>query len=313
MHWRRLSLLATVGLVVLRIAVAEEATNKAVAFKHGHDSVAIEIGGRPFATYVYRDPEILRPYFAHVRTPSGLPVTRNHPPVAGNDATDHATFHPGLWLAFGDISGADFWRNKAQVEHVEFVESPQADLQGGHFVSRHRYRAGDRTVCEELCRIDIRPLASGTVIAWESRFSGPEPFAFGDQEEMGLGVRMATPLTVKGGGEILNSRGQKNERQVWGQTADWCDYHGTIEGQPAGVMLIGHPGNVRPCWFHARDYGVLVANPFGRRAFTKGDESKIEVRPGEPLRWRFAALVHSGVFDPAAAYQEWLTSATPKK
>jgi hypothetical protein len=38
---------------------------------------------------------------------------------------------------------------------------------------------------------------------------------------------------------------------------------------------------------HARDYGVLVANPFGRNAFTKGEVSRLEVRPGEKLRLRF--------------------------
>ena len=31
------------------------------------------------------------------------------------DLDDHPTMHPGLWLAFGDINGADFWRNKGRV------------------------------------------------------------------------------------------------------------------------------------------------------------------------------------------------------
>ena len=70
------------------------------------------IGGEPAATYVYRDETITRPYFAHVHAPGGMPLTRNHPPIAGTDPTDHAALHPGLWLAFGDLSGADDWRNR---------------------------------------------------------------------------------------------------------------------------------------------------------------------------------------------------------
>jgi hypothetical protein len=60
--------------------------------------------------------------------------------------------------------------------------------------------------------------------------------------------------------------------------------------------------NFRPSWFHARDYGLFVANPFGRQAFRKGEPSRVEVKPGETFRLRFAVLLHSGEVDLAAAY-----------
>jgi hypothetical protein len=63
--------------------------------------------GRRLADYVFANPEILRPYFQNVRAPSGAQVTRTHSPGTG-DAADHATMHPGVWLAFGDINGEDF-------------------------------------------------------------------------------------------------------------------------------------------------------------------------------------------------------------
>jgi hypothetical protein len=50
-----------------------------------------------------------------LRAPSGVAVTRHHPPIAGSDATDHDTMHPGVWLAFGDLNAQDFWRNKARI------------------------------------------------------------------------------------------------------------------------------------------------------------------------------------------------------
>ena len=90
---------------------------------------------------------ILRPYFCNVHAPGGIQVTRNHPPVAGQDATDHDTMHPGLWLAFGDINGQDFWRNKGRIEHVRFTEPPKveewaAHLRHGEPPARHRRQAG---------------------------------------------------------------------------------------------------------------------------------------------------------------------------
>jgi hypothetical protein len=290
------------------VARPDSAEPLAVRFTQEKDALHIRIGDKPFATYVFRDGKVLRPYFAHVHAPSGKQVTRNHPPVEGKDATDHATMHPGLWLAFGDLDGADFWRNKARVQHVGFVEKPTADKDGGRFVVRNRYVSGERTICEEVCRIHLRVRTTGYRIDWTSEFTGPEEFSFGDQEEMGLGVRVATALTVKHGGRILNSDGLQNQKGVWGKQADWCDYGGVLDGQPVGVTLMPDPKNFRRCWFHARDYGVFVANPFGQHAFTRGAKSKIVVRKGETFRLRFGVLIHSGNVDLAAAYREWLAN-----
>jgi hypothetical protein len=226
----------------------------------------------------------------------------------GRDATDHATMHPGLWLAFGDISGADFWRNKGVVRHAGFVEEPVADAQGGRFAVRNLYVSEGTTLCEEVCRIRIGVTPHGTRIDWRSEFSGPETFAFGDQEEMGLGVRMATDLTVTKGGVITDGDGRRDEPQVWGQQADWCDY----SGKGGGIILIPDPANFRRSWFHVRDYGLMVANPFGRRAFTRVDPSRVVVPKGETLTLGFGVLVHDGDVDRQAVYRDFLKSVTER-
>ena len=197
-----------------------------IKFERGKDQLSIRIGGKQFATYVWNDPTVKRPYFAHIRSPKGFQVTRNYPPVEGTDATDHATMHPGLWLAFGDISGTDFRRNKGVVQHAGIVDEPVGDPHGGRFAVRNMYVFNGRTICEEVCRIRIKVTPHGNLIEWESIFSGAEAFTFGDQEEMGLGVRVATGMTVNKGGMITSSDGRTNEKQVWGRQADWCDYSG---------------------------------------------------------------------------------------
>ena len=80
-----------------------------------------------------------------------------------------------------------------------------------------------------------------------------------------------------------------------------------------GMTIFCHPGNFRPSWFHARDYGLLVANPFGRRAFGKGGASKVIIKPGETFRLRYGVLLHAGTEgsrpDLEAAYADFIELA----
>ena len=263
-----------------------------------------------FATYSYRDPQISRPYFANIVVPGGIKVTRNHPPAAG-DADDHRDLHPGLWLAFGDISGNDYWRLRAPVKHLRFVERPTVAGSELRFAVENAYlsQTASSVVCQEVCRYQLRASEQGVLLRWDSTFrSDRDDFTFGDQEEMGLGVRLATPIAVRSlqGGRILDSEGRRNEQETWGKQAEWCDYSGTISGVFAGVLLMPSPDNFRQSWYHSRDYGFVAANPFGRQAFTKGEPSRVVVKRGDDFHLRYAVFIHwsstAAGFDPAAVY-----------
>jgi hypothetical protein len=277
------------------------------------DCVRITDGGQPVATYVFRDDKVWRPYFANVRAPGGIQVTRNHPPVPNVDAMDHDAMHPGVWLAFGDVSGYDFWRNKARVVHRRFVEPPAVRDGQVTFTAENRFQtaSGDE-VCQQTSRLTLAARPAGYLLLWDATFGSEQrEIVFGDQEEMGLGVRVATPITVKQGGTILDAMGRRNEREVWGNAADWCDYSGIIDGRLVGITTMCDPGNFRPSWLHARDYGALVVNPFGQQAFGKGPASKVVVKPGESFRLRYGVLLHAGLPDAApdlkAAYADFLS------
>ena len=272
------------------------------------DRLVIAHSGQPVAEFVFRDEKILRPYFANVHAPGGLKATRNHPPIAGEDATDHDTMHPGLWLAFGDISGADFWRNKGRIEHVRFTETPA--VRDGHltFATESRLRTAEgRTLCALTNRFTLAARTNAWLLVWDATFRSEDgEFTFGDQEEMGFGARVATAITEKNGGVITSSTGLRTAKNTWGQAAEWCDYSGTVDGKPIGITLLSDPKNLRPSWWHNRDYGVFVANPFGRAAMKQGEKSAVTVTPGGNFRLRFGALIHAGTeFNPATAYREF--------
>jgi len=296
----------------LRFVVGGETSDPPhVDFRTATDSVIVIVDGQPIATYVYEDKKIPRPYFAHVKAPGGIQVTRNHPPVEGVDRTDHDTMHPGIWMAFGDLDGADIWRNKARVVQEEFIEKPTGGPGRGAFAVRRRYERGDGTpICHEVFRFTLLVRPFGYLLLWDSTFSAEKEFYFGDQEEMGLGMRVTTPISVQKGGRMLDSAGRRNEREIWGNTADWCDYGGTVDGQHIGMTLMCHPGNFRPCWLHSRDYGFVAANPFGRQAFRKGNSSRVFVKPGEQFRLRFGVLIHADPEDQPpdlkAAYADYV-------
>jgi hypothetical protein len=315
---------AIVALIAFN-TVATSHAEPAVEFASGDGKVTITIDGNPFAVYCYKDEKITRPYFAHVRAPSGVQVTRNHPPVEGQDITDHDTLHPGIWMSFGDISGSDYWRLKARERQAEFVDEPRGGPAMGTFAVRNEYLDQldpSKVVCNEIARYTFLVRPAGYLLLWDSIFSGDRQFYFGDQEEMGLGFRIATRLRVgskakdkvpPGNGTIQDSEGRRNEKQIWGNAAKWCDFSGTMAGERLGIAIFAHPGNLLPSWFHARDYGLLVANEFGRKAFRKGEASKVVVGPGEKLQIRYGLLIHSSLSgnqpDLAAAYEDYLAQA----
>ena len=121
---------------------------------------------------------------------------------------------------------------------------------------------------------------------------------------MGFGARVATPLTEKNGGVILSSVGKRTARATWGQSAAWCDYSGRLGDNHVGITLMSSPDNFRKSWWHNRNYGVFVANPFGRKAMKQGEVSSISVLPDNSLRMTFGAFIHDHQkFDEAAEYE----------
>lgn len=321
-------LILCLGIVVCCSASSRAGDHTAVVIESQKGSLNISVGGHPFAEFVWQDPEIPRPYFTNLCAPGGIQVSRNYPPDPEKDVADHPHYHPGLWMAFGDISGADFWRNKASIQMVPGSLELLRNGELGGFLAKFQYfdevpkseSAG--LVCEETLACRVIALPEGILLDWVSEFSSEKPFYFGDQEEMGLGVRVATEMRAEtseqkdrgnidsGNGKIVNAEGLENGAQVWGKASNWCDYRGQVEGKNVGITLLSHPENFRPSWIHARDYGLLVANAFGRKAFRHGEASRVDVKPGDTFRLRYGVFVYTNsdgaTPDLDSIYQEYI-------
>jgi len=292
-QWSR-NLILT-GMFAGFVGCAGNNNQEVVEFQQKPGKLFISINGKPFATYVYEDSLTTRPYFSQVNTPCGIQVTRNHPPQA-DDPQDHSTYHPGIWMSFGDINGNDYWRLKERVEHEMFVEQPEGGVGKGTFTVRNFYMNsnGKERVLAELVKYTILVRPSGYLLVVNSTFSSEEnEFTFGDQEEMGLGIRVNTRITVQyGQGKITNAEGMKNGAETWGKASNWIDYSGKIDDKYIGMAIMPDPGNFRPSWFHARDYGYIAANPFGRQSMKQGEKSAVTIKKGENFSLGFGILVY---------------------
>jgi len=153
------------------------------------------------------------------------------------------------------------------------------------FTVVNRYESPEgKPVCRLECRYQFIADADGYQLIVDCKFTSDQPLTFGVQEEMGLGVRVPTALTVKSGsGAIIDSNGGQNERGTWGKVGSWWDYHGKLEGKYVGMMVMSSPSNGE-VWSHSRDYGVLVANPVRGKA--------VKVKAGETYRLTFGVQVH---------------------
>ena len=272
------------------------------------DRLHISLDGKPIVDFVFQDKQILRPYFANARLVNGLQVTRNHPPIQGVDAVDHDTMHPGLWLGAGDINGQDFWRNKASIEHIRFVDLPKLEEGRLQFATECQMKSeSGEPVCSLTNQIMLIARPNGWTLKWTAIFQADHgPIVFGDQEEMGFGARMATSFTEKSGGIIRSSTGRKTAKETWGQPSKWCDYSGSGP-QSGGIMLMASENNFRESWWHNRDYGVFVANPFGREAMKQGARSALTVEQGDTLTVTFGAYIHDQQpFDPEVEFSKLL-------
>ena len=97
-------------------------------------------------------------------------------------------------------------------------------------------------------------------------------------------------------GNSINSEGVEG-KAMWGKRAKWVDYWAPIDGNTVGVAIMDHPSNPRhPTWWHARDYGLIAANPFGIHDFEKKPKGTgdMVIANGESKTFRYRFLFHRG-------------------
>jgi hypothetical protein len=185
--------------------------------------------------------------------------------------------------------------------------------------------ADDKKTCEDERTLLFGTRANGDRwIDFSVKLTASEgEIVLGDTKEGTFGVRVADSLrvTARPPGRIVNSRGQVNN-DAWGMPAEWVDNSATLAGEVVGIAILSHPTNLRPaCRWHARDYGLLSANPFGEREFLaearrlrgpdEPEQGQRAIAPGTSLTLRYRVLLHRGDAEAAGvaeAFREFAAS-----
>jgi hypothetical protein len=282
---------------------------------HGTDPIEIVYGGRLVTKY-HAGYEEGKPYFYPIMGPSGENMTRHWPmnETFKDEETDHPG-HRGMWYGIADVNGYNFWHPvgegaaKGKVDGVIRHKGMNGVMvQGPTITIRTKsdwLDAADpvKRICSDEREFTFFYREDGSLVLdlTLKLIADAGDVTIGEEEEAAWAIRMIPTLRLAGKvakGSIVNSEGLKNG-EVWGKRAAWVDYYGPDRaGNPVGIAMLDHPTNFRhPTWWHARDYGLLTANPFGEGKFEKAaaEGAGGHVIPnGEALIFRYRTIFHEG-------------------
>ncbi|MBC8330256.1 MAG: PmoA family protein [Planctomycetes bacterium] len=282
-----------------------------VAVLEREDHVRIEVGDQLFTEYRFADGP--RAFFHPVLASDGRAMTRGYPMAwREGEAKDHP-HHQSLWFAHGSVNGVDFWHDPNAEMRLLKIEDVFSRSGLGGFTAVHDWIAPDgSTVLHDRRVFRFHAGAAGEGVAagerwidWDLRLTAPAnaPVRFGDTKEGTMAFRVAASMRVDGEvatGRLVNAAGQKDGR-AWGKRSPWLLANGLLDGRPAAVAILEHPRNFRfPTWWHAREYGLLAANPFGAHDFegAPAGAGDFELAAGETLRLRYRFVLAAGELAP---------------
>lgn len=267
----------------------------------------VTLDGELVTEYVYQGER--KPILYPVIGPGGIPMTRNYPmkEVEG-EAKDHP-HHRSLWYTHGRVNGVDFWDERSGTGKTvhEAFDKVEAGKDQATIVARNRWVAPDgKVVLTDTRTIRIHAAPDARILDYDITLHASEgPVVFGDTKEGTMGIRTHPALRLRNderrgvksaNGKAVNSEGVGG-REVWGKRAKWVDYWGDIDGKTLGVAIFDHPSNPRhPTWWHAREYGLIAANPFGIHDFEKkpAGTGDMTIPGGESRTFRYRFILHEG-------------------
>jgi len=286
-----------------------------VELKHVRNQVDVIIGGKPFTTY-YLSADTAKPYLMPLRTSSGVVISRNFPEgndVSGADARD-SSFEPHqrpLYFGHGNVDGLDFWSEPAfdhffsdhgrqAYGHMTLKSLEELKEDQNQATVRARFSLLDpheREIAQQTQAFTFRGDERTRTIDCEFiLYATAGPLVLGDTKEGTFGIRLNSELSAPHD-HMLNSQGGRGERAIWGKPAVWVSYAGVVSGKPVGIAVFDSPSSFRhPTPWHARGYGLLAANPFALREYTKdrNQDGSWTIPEGQSLAFRYRVLIYDG-------------------
>lgn len=261
---------------------------------------AVEIGGKPFTAYCYGPEFADKPVFYPVVSPNGARVNREFPMVPGvaGETTDHP-HHQSAFFAYDETNGINFWNPDKSGRRILHKD---AKVDGSTLTAQTSWRdPKDQVVLDELKRVTFGGAADVFWMDHDITLTASNvPVTMGDTKEGAFAIRLNDTLKEAGGsGRYINAEGRETAANVWGKTSAWVAIRGAVKDKDGDkdvtVAIFADPKSFNsPPYWHARDYGLFAANPFGRNGYDPSQPKRITtLKVGDTVHLRYRLAVYS--------------------
>ena len=261
------------------------AQTKIVAQKF-NSKIDVLINNNLFTSYILSQDEKY-PFFFPVNGPSNASVTSMR-----NANYPH---HSSLFFGCDKVNGGNYWQEG--LERGQIVSIRADVIESGN----------DKVIIENEC-IWRRPNANAPIkdtrkITITAPSKEIYQIDFDVTLEMLMDViiektnhslfsgRMDADLAVINGGTMINSNGEKGEKETFGKKAAWIDFYGKRGDKQEGMAILQHPSNEwYPAPWFTRDYGFFSPTPM----YWPQNDKETTLKKGQTIKLKYRVLVHSG-------------------
>jgi len=272
-------------ILILSISQTIFAQTKIVAQKF-NSKIDVLINNNLFTSYVLSQDEKY-PFFFPVNGPSNASVTSMR-----NANYPH---HSSLFFGCDKVNGGNYWQEG--LERGQIVSIRADVIESGN----------DKVIIENECSWR-RPNANAPIkdtrkITITAPSKELYQIDFDVTLEMLMDViiektnhslfsgRMDVDLAVINGGTMLNSNGEKGEKETFGKKAAWIDFYGKRGDKQEGMAILQHPSNEwYPAPWFTRDYGFFSPTPM----YWPQNDKETTLKKGQTIKLKYRVLVHSG-------------------
>ncbi|MFT7632485.1 MAG: hypothetical protein ACI87E_003537 [Mariniblastus sp.] len=250
-----------------------------------------------------------KPILYPIYSPGQVAMTRDWPMKEDSEGESHDhPHHKSMWISH-EISGVDFWAEKGGSVKTLSMETKFAGKPNNVFRATSYWvkKSDGKTLLTDQTTYWFGGDATSRWINCMVNYRASHgDFQFDDTKEGLFAIRTHPDLRLtakpKAGvkevfGKAINSEGETG-KGIWGKRAKWLLYYGSIDGNEVSVAMYDHPTNLRhPTTWHARDYGLVTANPFGLHHFLGQEKGAgaFVVKKGDSLQLRYRIEFFKGI------------------
>jgi hypothetical protein len=275
-----------ISILLIIICLSNTFAQTKIIAQKFNSKIDIIINKNLFTSYIFSEDEKY-PFFFPVNGPSNASVTSMR-----NANYPH---HSSLFFGCDRVNGGNYWQEG--LERGQIISIRADIIESGN----------DKVIIENEC-IWRRPNASAPIkdtrkITITAPSNDIYQIDFDLTLEMLMDViiektnhslfsgRMDADLAVINGGTMINSNGEKGEKETFGKKAAWIDFYGKRGDKQEGMAIMQHPSNEwYPAPWFTRDYGFFSPSPM----YWPQNDKETVLKKGQTIKLKYRVLVHSG-------------------